>query len=77
MIARLKSDPFSVAMIRVLALLLIVTTIGLVAAALGAPGIEMSTTAGVLVGGTGAVAAVLGIRNAQLKRQETDGHSPQ
>lgn len=70
MFARLRKDPFSVAMLRVLGLLLAVVAFGFIAAAIDLWGITMSTTAGVLVGGVAVVAISLSFRNVQLKQRE-------
>ncbi|WP_430868751.1 hypothetical protein [Demequina aurantiaca] len=70
MFARLSRDPVSLAILRVVILMLVVIVAGFVAAALGVDGIDMSTTAGALVGGIAAVSITLAARNAQLKRHE-------
>jgi hypothetical protein len=71
MFTRLRKDPFSTAMLRVLVLVLIVIAGGFIAVALDAPGINMSTTAGVLVGSVAAIAVTFAVRNTQLKARET------
>lgn len=71
MIARLRHDPFSIAMIRVLVLLLVIVALGFVAAAFDVLGITASNTAGVLVGVVVAVAVALSVRNSQLKGRST------
>ena len=71
MFTRLRKDPFSVAMLRVLVLVLIVIAGGFIAVALDAPEIDMSTTVGVLVGSVAAISITIAARNAQLKARET------
>ena len=71
MFTRLRKDPFSTAMLRVLVLVLIVIAGGFIAVVLDAPEIDMSTTAGVLVGSVAAIAITFAVRNAQLKARET------
>ena len=75
---RIRKDPFGRSMLRVLALVLVVIVAGFVAAAFDVPGVNMSTTAGVLVGAVAVVTVTLVARNAQLvKRDESDAASPE
>lgn len=71
MFTRLRKDPFSVAILRVLVLVLIVIAGGFIAVVLDAPEIDMSTTVGVLVGSVAAISITIAVRNAQLKARET------